>query len=202
MVIPAMVYDVYEQKTITQILKTQSTLSNAYKMLRSVYGPPEDWQNVSVQHNHELIVNRFRPFLKIMHDCKVDGNNELCILNNNYYNFNGALNHELEDRYDLVLADGSSVFFNNKKSYGQAIYIYIDLNGVNPPNRWGYDLFEFELSNDKILPTGSGGSNDRSILNNCLSYGYHCTAWIVLHHNIDYRRCPDDLLMFERTSCF
>lgn len=102
-------------------------------------------------------------------------------------------------RYDLVLADGTSVIFNTRREeldekYDRWGVIYVDLNGTKEPNRWGYDLFEFSIQKDNIVPTGSNkGRTDREILNNCLASGNHCTAWILRKENILYRRCPQDL---------
>lgn len=90
--IPSLVFDVYENLTITQVKKAYSTLSNAYRYVRLVYGSPEDWPEFSKknQNDHSLFVDKFRPFMHIMHDCRNDGDNNLCILNNKYYKFNGA----------------------------------------------------------------------------------------------------------------
>lgn len=211
MVIPVMVFDVYEKTTVVKLVKFYSTISNAYKMVRSVYGPPEDWPDHpfnSKKANKALFVEKFKPFLKIMHDCEVE-NSSLCLMNNQYYKIDGSIEMNLVNRYDLVLADGSSVLFYTRndgaqhsrtKSYG---YIYIDINGVNGPNRAGYDLFEFAIMNDYIVPgyLDVDGS-DSYLLRNCLNNGYSCAAWVILHQNIIYRKCPDDLIIFGRTSCY
>ena len=45
-----------------------------------------------------------------------------------------------------------------------AILITIDINGKDKkPNRWGYDLFTFELTNNGIIPYGAPGSSESVI---------------------------------------
>ncbi len=214
--IPTLVFDVYEQLTVTQVKKVYSTLSNAYRYVRIVNGSPEDWPEfINQNFDHSLFAEKFRPFMHIMHDCKKDGNNSLCILNNQYHKFNGDSELYLNSRYDVVLADGTSVIFNTRRDsvderYDRWGVIYVDLNGTKGPNRWGYDLFEFSIQKDNIVPTGANkGSTDRTILSNCLSTGYHCTAWVLRKENILYRRCPQDLQILLKqdknnvpTGCF
>lgn len=80
--------------------------------------------------------------------------------------------------------------------------IYVDINGTKPPNRWGYDLFEFSVFNDEILPAYTSiYTNEKDMRTKCLTSGYSCGAWILTYHNIDYRRCPDDLRL-GATNCF
>lgn len=39
------------------------------------------------------------------------------------------------------------------------VWISVDINGKNKmPNRWGWDLFTFELTNDGLLPLGAPGT--------------------------------------------
>ncbi len=208
MTIPVMAFDVYERITVSRLIKFQSTMTNAYKMLRSIYGPPEDWPEYQNQtastRDHSIFIRRLQPFLKIMYDCGSGNNtNSLCLNKSKYHNINGTLtNNIIPSYYDIVLADGTSVMFmsrylgneseSNKKSLG---VLYVDLNGPKGPNKWGYDLFEFAITNDQILPRSLENKlNDRQILNECINtMGYGCSAWVVLKHNIDYRRCPDDL---------
>lgn len=90
MTIPGIVFRYQEQITVTQLQKTYSTISNAYKMLRSVYGPPEYWSEYvnSTKKDNSIFKNKFQQFLKVMHDCEYD-KNPLCITLNKYTTFSG-----------------------------------------------------------------------------------------------------------------
>ena len=80
--------------------------------------------------------------------------------------------------------------------------IYVDINGTKPPNRWGYDFFEFSIMADDILPCYAEDRQDEAhIRNRCLNEGFACAAWVLMHHNTAYRRCPDDLRL-GATNCF
>ena len=92
MTIPSIVFRYQEQITVTQLQKTYSTISNAYKMLRSVYGPPEFWPDHVSQSgtlDHSVFKNKFKQFLKVMHDCEYD-KNYLCLTLNKYTTFSGG----------------------------------------------------------------------------------------------------------------
>lgn len=80
--------------------------------------------------------------------------------------------------------------------------IYVDINGTKPPNRWGYDFFEFSVFNDEILPAYSPiYISEQEMRTMCLNSGYSCGARILTYYNILYRRCPDDLRLGV-TNCF
>lgn len=85
-----------------------------------------------------------------------------------------------------VLINGASISFNLKSgacsdsmytinSTGAACaYIYIDVNGLNPPNVEGRDIFEFYLTQAGMMPLGTvnstsylGGNNWTSSTSNC-----------------------------------
>ena len=56
------------------------------------------------------------------------------------------------------MQDGSLILFENNNGIGK-IFISVDLNGYNnPPNRWGYDLFTFQLIDEEIKTMGDTGT--------------------------------------------
>jgi hypothetical protein len=58
------------------------------------------------------------------------------------------------DDGQLVLQDGTDLLFENPA--GGEIWVSVDLNGFSsPPNIWGYDLFTFQVVDEKILPMGN-----------------------------------------------
>lgn len=61
------------------------------------------------------------------------------------------------------MPDGTLLMFEN--SYG--VMISVDVNGAGqPPNRWGYDLFTFQLLDSELLPMG----NPKTIYNDEKKY--------------------------------
>ena len=60
------------------------------------------------------------------------------------------------DDGQFVLSDGSLILIENPTGL-ERVYITVDVNGyLKNPNRWGHDLFTFQLMNDgRILPMGA-----------------------------------------------
>lgn len=62
------------------------------------------------------------------------------------------------DDGQIVLQDGTLILFENDTARNH-LWISVDVNGYNtPPNRWGYDLFTFQMLNEEIRPMGSEGT--------------------------------------------
>lgn len=87
----------------------------------------------------------------------------------NYKIYNNHSNEKINisrlDDGGFVLTNGMMVAIEqpahstktiNGKVYSRPILISVDINGKNKnPNRWGWDLFTFELTNQGIQPLGS-----------------------------------------------
>ena len=78
----------------------------------------------------------------------------------NYHIYNRHSNSKIDIRYlsdgAFVINNGMLFAFTNPVSYK---WITIDINGKNKmPNRWGWDLFTFELVKGDILPVGAPGT--------------------------------------------
>ena len=91
------------------------------------------------------------------------------------------------------------------------IGITVDVNGRQKPNAGGEDLFGFLVVKDGIVPLGTAGSNNwswvMSFKDGCLGSGFSvmslatCTAWVLAHENMDYKRCPEKLGWDKASSC-
>ena len=98
---------------------------------------------------------------KVLIDCGANGENnpkECITLNSPYKTFNGQINRiiALFDDGQFVIEDGSIILIEDMQG-SKYKFISVDVNGRNKnPNRWGYDLFTFELmDNGQILPMGA-----------------------------------------------
>jgi prepilin-type N-terminal cleavage/methylation domain-containing protein len=74
----------------------------------------------------------------------------------NYTTFNGnTINMSRFDDGAFVINNGMLFAVENPGKDGY-LWVSIDINGKNKkPNRWGWDLFTFELTKDGILPLGA-----------------------------------------------
>lgn len=73
--------------------------------------------------------------------------------NKKYKNYSGSTNADSSylDAGQLVLPDGTLLMFENM----DGVFISVDINGTGKlPNRWGYDLFTFQLLDSRVLPMG------------------------------------------------
>jgi len=102
-----------------------------------------------------------------------------------YYNFTNSLYSQssagsLLDDGRFILSNGMLVMIENPGDNN--IFISIDINGsLRKPNRWGYDLFTFQLINGELVPMGSQNTRYKnetycSITSNDKVNGIACTA--------------------------
>ncbi len=100
-------------------------------------------------------------------DCGFYNRNGLCgDFNNTYKDYSGktSITNQYIDDGQFVLPDGMNVYIQNEganKERTANIYISIDVNGAKKrPNKWGHDLFTFQLMSDgKLMPMGIEGTD-------------------------------------------
>ena len=65
------------------------------------------------------------------------------------------------DDGQIALQNGTLLMFENLGShYTNRVYVSVDLNGYNnKPNRWGYDLFTFQLVDGELKTMGAIGTD-------------------------------------------
>lgn len=170
--IPTLVNNYRKKQFETGLKKEYSVLLQALDMYKQDNETPlkkEDTDQSSGEFK-----NKIQPYLKILVDC---GNTQAsskakCVPNGDYtqdkkytyktYSGNTA-RETLFDDGQIILNDGSHLLFENP-GYGSSVYVSIDVNGYNKlPNKWGEDLFTFQLMNDgKLLPMGAEGTDYRN----------------------------------------
>lgn len=117
--------------------------------------------------------NEIIKYLKVIRDCGKGAQEKACIPffhtdpDKSFKLYKTYSNQELTelnffDDGQLVLMDGSLVLIENAPpSYNNSkVFITVDVNGyLKNPNRWGYDLFTFELDEKgNLLPMGTDGT--------------------------------------------
>ncbi len=72
------------------------------------------------------------------------------------YNKKANIEGSLFDNGQFLLRNGMTIYIENEAS----IYLSLDVNGMyKGPNRWGHDLFTFQIMNNgKLLPMGADGT--------------------------------------------
>lgn len=173
--IPSLISNYKARKLHTQFLKSYSTIQQAYKLMQNddVSMDPTTYNGFT-----NPFYKTFMKYIQAPSDCGYSGEhmgsndyykkiNPVCFIRTStkhYSNYTGDKNigESLFDDGQIVLQDGTLLLFengSNQNANSGRVFISVDLNGFNnPPNRWGYDLFTFQLIDEEIKTMGSTGT--------------------------------------------
>lgn len=167
--IPTLVNNYRKKQFETGLKKEYSVLLQALDMYKQDNETPLKKEDTDQSHGE--FKNKIEPYLKILVDCGDEQavKYEVKCVQNGYYTqdkkytyktYSGNIaNEDLFDDGQIILNDGSHLLFENVGNRG-AVFVSIDVNGYNKlPNKWGEDVFTFQLMNDgKLLPMGAEGT--------------------------------------------
>ncbi len=149
----------------SQFLKSYSTIQQTYQLMIEL-----DESVINSDYDPATFYKTFSKHLKVALDCgnyyTTMSNKTPCYAPNTgvytYKSLDGTVmdnpGERLLDDGIIVLMDGTLIFFENNKEE-EKIFISVDLNGITgKPNMWGYDLFTFQLIDEKIKPMGDIGT--------------------------------------------
>ena len=170
--IPTLVNNYRKKQFETGLKKEYSVLLQALDMYKQDNETPLKREDCTQARNTFKLA--LQPYLKILMDCG-DNSSGKCLKltsetnNPTYKTYSGRPAREyLFDDGQLILNDGSHLLFENPGG-GSAVYVSIDVNGYKKlPNKWGEDVFTFQLMNDgKLLPMGAEGTSFRNTATYC-----------------------------------
>lgn len=160
----------------------------------------EDEQDISLYDDKENILYHLKDYLKITKYCGLEKG---CWYSTPMYALNGEFFGYPERGFfsKAILADGSMILgYTEDDGSG---FFRIDVNGKNPPNTLGKDIFTFHIEKNKIVPWGVGRYPFDSFCNPKRSgqdQGRGCTAWVIYNENMDYLHC-DGLSWNSNAKC-
>lgn len=176
MTLPALINDKQNKELEAGLKQAYSILQNSYNQMGYDEGQIINHEN----YKSWDFINSFKKYFKTRYTCA----DMKCatIKTNHYRTYN---NKHMEESYlddgQMQLTNGMFVMIENPYNGGK-LYITIDINGINKrPNKWGHDLFTFQVTNNgKLLPMGAKGSDYApeeycSDLNNTIYNGIACT---------------------------
>lgn len=217
MTIPSLMQRQQEKATIVALKKTYSALTQAYTSAESENGTPEGWGLANNAAGAANILNKLSPYLKLDKNC---GSGVGCFPDVTYKTLTNSPWNNFDTYATFArakIADGSliaaSSYNNCNQNYGttEALqhvcgYYYVDVNGFNPPNQGGKDLFLFWLTKNGIVPGGSAADTSswnftQQCINIAASSGEGCGAWVIYNENLDYTRCPTSLSWTGAKTC-
>lgn len=184
--LPSVINQTRNKELETALKKNYSILQQALQRAQLDTGEvirPSNYQNTV--NNRLPVKNLLLKYIIKAKDCgngteqgacfengKISGNENAKKIYNTYNNKNSVDNYIMDDG-QFITSDGTLFLIENSLNTGTSIfpiYITVDINGINKnPNRWGYDLFTFQITDSgKLLPMGAEGTE--------LSADEYCSA--------------------------
>jgi len=176
MTIPALINANKAQRLRSQFNKSYSTIQQAFRQMEA----DDESTDPSSYSQHGTFYKTFMKHFQGALDCgalNVSSRKDVpCYIANSdkdgydetklYRSLDGK-SRVLTNYFDdgqIALQDGTLIMMENA---GGRLYLSVDINGyVTPPNRWGYDLFTFQLIDGELIPMG----NRRSTYNDTNTY--------------------------------
>ncbi len=225
--IPTLIQRHQEQKTVSQLLKVYSTLSQAFLLMQSEYGPIDTWgltntdtnkkdpetnQNIYDLSSQKIVAERLKPYLKVSKTCELD---KVC-RNRPEYDISG---NKISDKSivtsksdsppeaNFFLDDGTFIglgYYNSSESIPSDINVV--LSG-NDKVVLGKNIFFFNYNKKGVFPEGTQSGYSLTSFDNCnpddkgTRTMRGCTAWVIYNKNLDYLHCRSKLGWDKQHSC-
>ncbi|MBP3924107.1 type II secretion system protein [bacterium] len=191
MTMPTLIQKHQERVTVNKVKKFYSVMSQAQLLAIKDHGYLDEWgiPDGITKENAEKFMSYLKPYLKIAKDCGVSSG---CLqysggaknLNGNGYTWAYENNVAY---YKMILVDGSYMWLRTVPNYCAYFDVvpdtcgalWIDINGKNPPNTLGRDVFHFLIVKNSIKANITDDCNAQS-------RGWGCSSWILEKGNMDY----------------
>lgn len=148
--IPGLINNFKAHQLRSRLLKSYSTIQQAFKRMEG--------DDVSLDFNtyaYKTFYKTFANYLTGVTNCGSYGVECYGFELRKKYPSGGLLDDGV-----LLLNDGTLLLFENPPGTTQRIYITVDLNGYHQkPNKFGYELFMFQLIDEQIKPMGQKGTD-------------------------------------------
>lgn len=173
MTLPALVNQTKGKELETALKKAYSILQQSLQQMQYDTGMIPNHANFGSEQGTTTagtaggtFIDYFRPYFLSHGNCKTracleqsytdeEGNVKLETQKYKNYTNTANLSTGFLDDGQMILSDGMLILIEN---YTSDIMITVDVNGLNQkPNRWGHDLFTFQIeeSSGKLLPMGA-----------------------------------------------
>lgn len=153
--------------------KAKAQFNTAYAILAKSISEM-DADEVTTDPKNYMEAGAFYPVLKKYHKVTIDcgkysaTNDSVCISTTNRDNVSDytirkkdttKMNANLLDDGAFVINNGMLFVVENPANNPNGLLVSIDINGKNNrPNKWGWDLFTFEIIKGDVLPVGAPGT--------------------------------------------
>ena len=168
MTLPSLINNYKPKELETGFKKNYSAINQAINMYTADTGEILHADELGTVELKKILLK----YMDVLHECGAAWGSKDCIYNASnqeerskiYKTYNGKKyigNLNLFDDGQLVLKDGTLILIENQGITDKEVYISFDVNGYRKsPNKYGHDLFTFQLMNDgRLLPMGAEGTD-------------------------------------------
>ncbi len=156
MTIPGLITKYKAHQLKSQFLKSYSTVQQAFKQMEA-----DDVSLNPKDYDAQTFYKTYQNYFQVAVRCGVYFSKNAPCMNlykNSYKTLDGHStvdNHYFDDG-QFVLQDGTIIFIENPSigSNNNYVWVHVDLNGAQKPNKWGYDLFTFEMLDGELRTMG------------------------------------------------
>lgn len=216
--IPSLINMYQDQAVVSQLKKDYKILLQAFNEIKSSEGDLQSWCPFST-YSTEIAASTcagdlFAAHLKVMKNCGT-GTDAECIPALGYKFLKESASYDAaysaSNYYKIQLIDGSTIIFDALPDVNYdgiyRLWVFIDTNGPKPPNKWGYDFYEFKVNSTNFSPNNVGPSYPRVLVpdytnrngalsaqgcnNTGLTSGDGCASWVIYNENLDYKYVND-----------
>lgn len=136
--------------------KAKSQFNTAYSLMAKAIADM-DSDEISINPNDYKtggsFINEFKKYNKITIDNYTLSENVRYKTRSKGTQVSANMNYFDDGKF--VLNNGMIVMLENPNNNPNGLLVSIDINGEKQPNKWGYDLFTFEVIGDDIYPVGA-----------------------------------------------
>ena len=187
MTIPGLMHNYQKKVILSQLKKTYAELSQAIQMSALENGNTEDWSlenNLATVQGHKEYGDKYiAPYLKIAQKAGGVSGWWTCTPNKQFPGLycvstvSKKSNYSAWVPYIYYLQSGAAVTVGG---WNQRV-LTVDVNGMKKPNRAGYDVFTFSISDNKLVsPSWSASDNWSCDEKSTHSYnGWACASRII-----------------------
>ena len=186
MTMPSLINSAQKKELVAQYKKAYSVISQAYLMISNDNGG--SLEGVFTSYNDYIDV--FSKYIKNVKVCRINEQVSRCYLDS-YKHLDGSV-ISTDTGSTLTTPDGATLRFYHinsgctgttelKKPIGCG-RIRVDVNGIKKPNTVGYDIFDFYITQNGIIPRGHEDTTTKEDA----SSGYGRGITILTTGKIDY----------------
>lgn len=188
LILPKSLNTTRQARLISKWTEKYSQLEYMFSVIRAQNDITMEKSLTKAQNNEDrkkIVLETIKPYLRITSEVQSPlyiqhyMNKELVQSPDKYY-FSDFYNTESNDIVGLKWVNADC------KDEDVCAVMSFDINGLEPPNTWGYDIFGINLLKDKIEPLGKNVESE-TLKNDCSKYGFgtYCSYYYLIGGEFD-----------------